>query len=324
MNGFRPARRRINSALAVLPASMLALPARAQSHVVRLVVGYAAGGPVDAAARFFAPEFGEAIGANVVVDNRTGANATIAGENVRSAAPDGTTIWFAASPTMTIAPHVMKAIPFDPLTAFTPIAPLIDYANVLVINRNLPFKDVRGLVAYAKAHPGELAYGSAGVGSSNHLSGELLAQQTGTKLNHIPYKGNAPAMSDVIGGQIAMMFDIVATARQYVTTGKVLPLAVTSRARNPALPDVPTMIESGLPDYDVGGWYALYGPPKLPEAQITRIRDAAAKAVAKPALNAKLLENGYTIWGGDGQTVQQRAVKELGLWKGVTKDLTFE
>jgi len=207
--------------MGLLLLSPMALWAQTSGQTIRLVVGYAPGGPVDAAARLFAPALGRELGQTVVVENKPGAGGAMGGDMVAKAAPNGLQLFFAASPTMTISPHVLKAMPFDPAKDVTPIAPILSYANVLVVNKDQPFKTVPELVAYAKANPGKVAYGSAGMGASNHLSGELFAVRTGTTLNHVPYKGNAPAMTDVIGGQINMMFDIIGSARNYVASNRV-------------------------------------------------------------------------------------------------------
>ncbi|MDO8306373.1 MAG: tripartite tricarboxylate transporter substrate binding protein, partial [Herminiimonas sp.] len=190
-------------------------------QTVKLLVGYTAGGPVDAGARVFAPYFAKELGMQVVVENKPGAGGSMAGDYVAKSQPNGLTIFFGASPTMTITPHVLKAMPFDPVKDVVPLAPILTYANALVANKDMPFKNVQELVTYAKANPGKVTYGSAGMGASNHLSGELFAIRTGTQLSHVPYKGNAPAMTDVIGGQITMMFDIVSTARNYISSGRV-------------------------------------------------------------------------------------------------------
>lgn len=291
---------------------------------VRLLVGYAAGGPVDLGARMIAPYLARELGTTVLVENKPGANATTAGDTVAKAGPDGSLLWFAASPTVTISPNVMPKMPFDPIKDLTPVAPILSYYNVLVVNKDLPFKSVSELVDYAKANPGKVSYGSAGVGGSNHLSGELLAARTGTKMLHVPYKGNAPAMTDVIGGQISMMFDIISTARSYIGADKVRALAVTSPARNPSLPQVPTMTESGIPDYEVGGWYAAYGSPHLPKALAARYTQAFASALKDPELKAKLEAAGYELWTGGPDVVEARAKKERAMWATVTKDIRVE
>ncbi|NBQ86169.1 MAG: tripartite tricarboxylate transporter substrate binding protein [Betaproteobacteria bacterium] len=307
------------SALGVPPAQAQALPPAGST--VRLVVGYAPGGPVDAGARLFAPHFSRELGLPVVVENRPGAGGATGGDSVVKAPPNGQLLFFAASPTMTISPHILKAMPFDPLKDLTPIAPILSYANVLVANLQQPFKTVPELIAHARANPGKVAYGSAGIGASNHLSGELLALRTGTQMSHVPYRGNAPAMTDVIGGQIQMMFDIIGSARNYVASGRVRPLAVTSRERNPSMPDVPTMREAGVPDLEVGGWYALFGPLKMPPEMVARYNEAARRALANEELRAKLIEQGYELWVGTPQQVTERTARELALWATVSKGI---
>ena len=308
--------------LMVGPAPALAQAGSGQA--VRLVVGYAPGGPVDAAARLFAPALAKELGQPVVVDNRPGAGGALGGDSVAKSAPTGLLFFFAASPTLTITPHILKAMPFDPAKDLTPVAPILSYANVLVANKDQPFATVPALVSHAKANPGKVAYGSAGMGASNHLSGELFALRTGTLLNHIPYKGNAPAMTDVIGGQINMMFDIIGSARNYVTAGRVRALAVTSRERNASMPDVPTMRELGIADYEVGGWYGLYGPAKLPADIVARVNEATRKALAGEDLRNRLIEQGYDLWTGTPEMLSDRAARELALWGSVTKGITLQ
>ena len=321
MQGLQQSARRWMALLLFFPLAVLA---QTSGQTVRLVVGYAAGGPVDAAARLFAPALSRELGQPVVVENRAGAGGAMGGDAVAKAAPNGLLLFFAASPTMTISPHILKSMPFDPAKDVTPIAPILSYANVLVVNKDQPFKTVPELISYAKAHPNKLAYGSAGMGASNHLSGELFALRTGTTLTHVPYKGNAPAMTDVIGGQINMMFDIIGSARNYVSSGRVLAVAVTSRERNVSMPDVPTMREAGLADYEVGGWYGLYGPAKLPADMVQRLNEATRKALAGDELKAKWAEQGYDLWVGSPQLLADRAARELALWATVTKGVQVQ
>lgn len=308
------------SALALATAGALAQTGGS----VRLLVGYAAGGPVDAAARLIAPVLAKELGANVVVENKPGANATLAGDMVAKGPTDGSLLWFAASPTVTISPNVMKKMAFDPAKDLTPLAPVLSYYNVLVVNKDLPYKSLKDLTDYAKAHPDKLSYGSAGIGGSNHLCGELFAAQTGTKLTHVPYKGNAPAMTDVMGGQITMMFDIIGSARNYISGGKVRAIAVTSPQRNASLPDVPTMAEAGVPGFDVGGWYGVYAPANTPATLVGRYNQAITKALAQPELKAKLEEMGYELWTGAPRLLAERGAKERAMWATVTKGIELE
>lgn len=314
-------RRALSFALLALAAA----PAWAQAPAgVRLLVGYTAGGPVDAAARQFAPALARELGVPVVVENKPGANATLAGDLASKATPDGLTVWFAASPPLTIGPHIMKKMAFDPVKDITPIAPVVAYYNVLVVNKDLPQQSVKDLAAFAKANPGKVFFGSAGIGSSNHLSAELFADRAGLKFTHVPYKGNAPAMTDVIGGQLTMMFDIIGSARNYIAGGRVRALAVSSPQRNPSLPEVPTLAESGLPGFDVGGWYGLYGPKGLPAAQVARLNEATRKALQQPELHKAWAEQGYVPWTGTPEQLAQRAAQEREMWGGVTKGITID
>ncbi|MDR1969064.1 MAG: tripartite tricarboxylate transporter substrate binding protein [Burkholderiaceae bacterium] len=316
------------AALALVPSLLVALPAAAQSaSTTRLLVGYSAGGPVDQGARLLAQALGKELGSTVIVDNKAGANATIAGNEVARAKPDGLTLWFAASPTITISPNVMSKMPFDPATSLTPVAPILSYYNVLVVNNKEPYKNVKELVAQAKAHPGELNYGSAGVGGSNHLGALLFAKRSGIEMSHIPYKGNAPAMSDVVGGQLNMMLDIISTASTFIQSGKVRAIAVTSPQRNPSLPDVPTMAESGiegLKGFDVGGWYGVYGPKGMSPELVDKLNKAINAALAQPELKKRLKELGYEEWTGEPQKLADRAARERAMWATVTQGIVID
>jgi len=316
----------LRRALGLLALASAVAPAwpQAPAGTVRLVVGYAAGGPVDTAARQFAPLLSRELGSNVIVDNRPGAAGLLGAEAVAKSPPDGGTLYFGASPTLTISPHVLKSMTLDPAKDLTPISPVLTYANALVINKELPIKSLQELIAYAKANPGKVFYGSAGMGASNHLSGELFAKQSGTQLTHVPYKGNAPAMADVIGGQLTMMFDIVSTARNYVQTGRVRALAVTSRGRNPSLPEVPTMREAGLPGYEVIGWYGVYGPAGMAAGQVKQLNAAVNRALADESLRKQWSEQGYELWAGEAAKLAAQQRGDFELWRGVTTGMKFD
>ena len=324
-----PRRRLLGAALGVALGAVCAVStpqawAQASNSTVKLIVGYAAGGPVDSSARVFAPVLSRELGQPVIVENRPGAGGALAGHSVVKAAPNGLELFFAASPTMTISPHVLKAMAFDPLKDLAPLAPILSYANVLVINQNQPFKTLPELVAHAKANPGKLAYGSAGMGASNHLSGELFARRAGINMTHVPYKGNAPAMTDVMGGQIQLMFDIVGGAKAYIDGGKVRALAVTSKDRNPAYPQLSSMTELGIRDYDVGGWYGLYGPLGMSAEVSQKITAATARALQDAELNKRWVDQGYVIWNTQPADLAERMRREHALWAEVTKGMRFE
>lgn len=321
-------RRLAAATLALTPLAFAALPAAAQdAQPIRLLVGYSAGGPVDQGARLFGVALTKELGAPVIVENKLGANATLAGNEVVRAKPDGLTLWFAASPTITISPNVMSKMPFDPARDLTPVAPVLSYYNVLVVNNNEPYKTTQDLVAYAKANPQKLNYGSAGVGGSNHLGTLLFTKRSGIEMNHIPYKGNAPAMTDVIGGQLNMMMDIISTASTYIHSGKVRAIAVTSPQRNASMPDVPTFAESGidgLKGFDVGGWYGVYGPKGMAPELVAKLNKAVNAALAQPELRKRFKELGYEDWTGTPQKLAERAAKERAMWATVTRGIVVD
>jgi tripartite-type tricarboxylate transporter receptor subunit TctC len=317
-------RRLLALAISLAGPGVIAQAQTPAGGTVKLIVGYPAGGPVDAAARVFAQVYSRELGQTVVIENRAGAGGALGGQSVVKATPNGSEIYFAASPTMTITPHVLKAMPFDPLKDLMPLAPVLSYTNVLVVNLQQPFKTLPELIAYAKANPGRLAYGSAGMGASNHLSGELFARRAGISLNHVPYKGNAPAMADVMGGQIQMMFDIIGGAKVHIEGGKVRPMAVTSKDRNPALPQLPSMTELGINDYDIGGWYGLFGPLGMSPETTQRIGAAAARALQNPELRQRWIDQGYVIWPGSAADLSERMRREHALWGDVTRGMQFD
>jgi len=308
---------------AALPGTTLAQQP-ALPPLVKLVVGYSPGGPVDGAARLLAPALAQELGTQVIVDNRPGASGSVGGDVVARAAPDAALLFFGASPTITINPHIQRRMPFDPMKDLVPIAPLVDYTNVLVVNKDLPVQNVAELLAYAKARPGKVFYGSAGIGASNHLSGALLEKMAGVQLTHVPYKGSAPALADVMAGTVTMMFDIIATSRPFIQSGKVRALAVTSRQRNRMLPEVPTMIESGVAGFDVGGWFGLYGPARMEPALVARINAAAQKALAREDIAHRLREQGYDVWSGRAELLAAKGQADRSLWALASKGIEAE
>ena len=294
------------------------------SRPVKLIVGYAPGGPVDTAARIYADYLGRTLKQPVVVDNRAGASGAIAADLTARATPDGYTLYFVASPTMTMTPLIQKSVNFNPNKDFTYIGLITDYTNVLLINKDFPAKDVGELVEYARKHPEGVSFGSAGVGASNHLSAEWLAQMSGVKMLHVPYKGNSPAMADVIGGKVTFMFDITGTAIGYIQGGKVRALAVTSKTRNAALPTVPTMIESGLKNYDLTGWYALIGPQKMPAEVVDKLVKAQKAVGDDPAFQQRMTQGGYDLNITGPKPLADRIQRELKLWGGVVKTANIQ
>ncbi|MGH8808117.1 MAG: Bug family tripartite tricarboxylate transporter substrate binding protein [Noviherbaspirillum sp.] len=315
-------------AISVAAFSLLAAKhASAQDYPdrpIKLVVAYAAGGPVDSSARMVAKNLAAQLGKPVIVENKTGAGGAIGADAVAKAAPDGYTLFFAASPTQVINPHVHKSLAYDPIKDFTPISLVAHYTNVLVVNNSVPAKNVAELVSYAKANPDKVSFGSAGKGGSNHLSGELLKKITGAPMLHVPYKGNSPAMTDLIGGQITFMFDITGTAMNYISSGKVRALAVTSSVRNSMLPDLPTMIEAGVPGFDVTGWYGLMGPARLPAAVTAKLNQAVKVALYDAALKQQLSVQGYDVIVSTPEEFAATIKKDYEFWGKVVRDAKIE
>lgn len=312
------------TAVAALAGAQTAAAQTYPDRPIRLLVGYAPGGPVDTTARVFAKYLGDKLGQTVVVENRAGASGMIASDATAKAPPDGYMLGFAASPTLTMSPLVQRSTLFDPRKDFSLIGLVVDYANVLLIGPQIPAKSVGELVTYARAHPDAVSFGSAGIGASNHLSAELLKKQTQASMLHVPYRGNSPAMMDVVSGKVTFMFDITSTAIPFIKSGKARALAVTSKTRNPELPDVPTMMEAGMKDYEVVGWYALVGPKKLPDAVTARLTRALAEVSKDPAFRQAMTEGGYTINTGDSKALQARIDREYALWSDVIQSANIQ
>ena len=258
------------AALALLPAAQAQAPAFPRGPVT-LVVPFPAGGPTDAMARVLALKLGERLGQQVVVDNKGGAGGSIAAEAVAKAAADGHTLFFGTTGTMAINPSLYAKLRYDPVKDFAPVSLMATTMNVLVVNPEVPAKNLGELVKLAKGKPNAISYGSAGNGSSNHLSGELFRSSAGLQITHVPYKGSAPALVDLLGGRITMMFDTIAQQTQNVAAGKVRALAVTGAKRSPLLPEVPTAQEAGLKDFDVTIWYGVLAPAGTPAPVVERL-----------------------------------------------------
>lgn len=261
-------------------------------QTVTLVVPFPAGGPTDAMARVLAQKLGDRLGQQVVIDNRGGAGGGIAAELVARAPGDGYTLFFGTTGTMAINPSLYTKLRYDPVKDFAPISLMATTMNVLVVSPQVPAKNFAELIALAKAKPGELTYGSAGNGSSNHLSGELFRTAAGIQINHIPYKGSAPAMVDLLGGRLSMMFDTISQQTQNVAAGKVHALAVTGTKRSPLLPNVPTAQEAGLKGYDVSIWYGVLAPKSTPAPVIDRLQHEIAAVMATDEMKKRMEADG--------------------------------
>lgn len=254
---------------------------------IRMVVGFSAGGTTDVVARIVGKEIGDALGQPVVVENRPGAGSNIATDMAAAAAPDGYTLYMVAV-TAAINQTLYKNVKFNLVNDFAPVALAVRVPNVLVVNPNVPAKSVQELVAYAKANPGKMNFASSGSGTSIHMAGELFKQSAGVDVVHIPYKGSAPAIADLIGGQVDYMFDNMPSAWPHVEGGKLRALAVTTATRSDTAPDLPTMKESGFPSFDVSSWFGVLAPKGTPSDIVDKLNKAIRDALAKPDVRKQL------------------------------------
>ncbi|MET0962112.1 MAG: tripartite tricarboxylate transporter substrate binding protein [Noviherbaspirillum sp.] len=308
---------------AMLPALLIAAAPAAQAaypdRPIRLIVPFTAGGPTDAMARMVSEHLSTALGQPVIVDNRGGAGGTIATEAAAGAAPDGYTLFFATTGTMAINPSLYQGFKVNPMTAFEPIAPVASTQNVLVVAPSLKVNSLAELIALAKQKPGLLTFGSAGNGSSNHISGELMKSLAQVDLTHVPYKGSAQALTDLLGGQISMMFDTVSNQVQYIASGKLKALGVTGKTRSDALPTVPTVAEAGLPGYEVTIWFGLVAPKRTPADATAMLRQQLDKVMARPDVKARLAALGAEPMMGTAQSFGKLIEDDTAKWSKVVK-----
>jgi tripartite-type tricarboxylate transporter receptor subunit TctC len=293
------------SAMAIPPAIAADYP----SKPIRFIVPYAAGGTTDLVARTVGQRVAEKLGQPVVVENRPGAGGNIGMEAVAKAAPDGYTIGFGAISTNALNPHIYKTLPFDPRKDFTAVSLLGTSTIVLEVGSGFPVKTVRELVSYAKAHPG-LSYATAGAGTSMHLAGVMFAQATGTSMTHVPYKGSSPAINDLLGGHINVMFDNLPASLPHIQAGKLRALAVAGKTRAPSLPDVPTLAEAGLEGYAVEPWFGVYGPAGLPAPVLQALNAAFVEALANSDVRDKLAKAGFNPKGSSAAELQSLTLSE--------------
>jgi tripartite-type tricarboxylate transporter receptor subunit TctC len=276
-------------------------PAAAQAwptaKPITMVVPFPPGPALDMVARLVGGKLSAALGQTVVIDNRTGANGTIGANAVARAAPDGYTLLAATAGTHVTAVHLMKSLPYDPVSDFTPIMTAVEPATCLAVSSSLPVNSVPELIAYAKANPGKLSYGSSGVGSVFHMMGELFNQTAGVKITHVPYRGVAPAMQDVIGGHIPMVFISVSNAMAGVRQGSVKILAVLEPERYAKLPQVPSMSEVIPAFRKPSSWFGFFGPAKLPPEIVSRLSTEMRKAITAPDVRAKLEAADFAVIG---------------------------
>jgi tripartite-type tricarboxylate transporter receptor subunit TctC len=299
-------------------STLLAPPAaRADAypdHPVRLIVPQSAGSGGDVVARLMADKMGVALAASVVVENRPGANGIVAMSYVAKAPADGYTLLLAGVSQMSFNPALYKALPYDPAKDYTYVAPVVDTPFVLLANKDVAYKTLSQLIAAAKAAPGRITFASAGAGNSTHLSTEMIASGAGIQLKHIPYKGSAPALNAVIGGQVELMTSVLGSALPQIRAGNVVPLAVLADRRAADLPDVPTVKEAGLTVPPMPGWFAIVGPAGMAKTVTDKLNAAVQTAIADPAVSKKLEELYFVPLQGSAEQMRTRAAEDAKFW----------
>jgi tripartite-type tricarboxylate transporter receptor subunit TctC len=308
--------------LGLLGALAAPLEVQAQAYPnkpVRIIVSAAAGGTSDILARALSVRLAEGLGQPVVVENRAGAGTNIGMEAVARAAPDGYTLLLGAV-TLATNPSLYAKLSFDPAKDFAPVSLVVTSGNVLVVNPDLPVKSVKELIEYARAHPGELNYGSPATGSTPHLAGELFNSLTGTKLVHVPYKGAALGLNDLIAGRLQLSFDNIPPAIAHVKGGKLRALAVTSGKRSLLLPEVPTVIEAGVAGFDVAAWFGLLAPAGTPREAIARLHAETVKALQAPELRERLTQFGFEVVGSTPEAFGALIRSETVRWAKIIRE----
>jgi tripartite-type tricarboxylate transporter receptor subunit TctC len=308
-------------AVAFAAAFGTAAPALAQqypSQPIKIIVSLAPGGVADILARSFAAKLGET-GKTVVVENRTGGAGLIGADAAAKSPPDGYTFYMGFHGTQSILPHLTAKMPYDAAKDFLPVIFLATSPNILIVHPSVPANSARELVTYIKANPGKLSYGSPGLGSSGHLAGEQFKQLHNLEITHVHYRGAAPALQDLVAGHVQVMFDIVPLTKEQLAAGRVRALAVTAAKREPAVPQVPTMAEAGMPGVEGGPWFGLFAPAGTPRAAIDWVNAEAKKAFSAPDLNAKLVGQGLTLPLGTPEQFGAHVAAETTRWGEVIR-----
>ena len=309
-----------------LAASLLSAPLLASAQAaapwptkpITLVVTYPPGGGADAMARLIAPKLGEALGQNVIVENKPGAGGQIGASSVAKAVPDGHTLMLDAS-SFAVNPSLYPKMPYDTDKAFRAIGVIALFPNVVLVNAQFPAKNVGELMAAARARPGAVSFASSGNGSAQHLAGALFESAAKVDMVHVPYKGGGPALNDVIGGQVPLFFGNLASTLPHIQGGKLRALAVTSARRSPILPDVPTLAEAGVSGAEVYEWNAVFAPAATPEAVVTKLSAALKKALDAPEVKARIAQLGGETQQGGPDTAQRFVREQTALWARVVK-----
>lgn len=313
----------MRTALALAAGVLLSVSVQAQnfpSKPIRIVMGFPAGGPLDQHARLLSDKLQAELGQPIVVDYKPGAGGAVAAQDVMKAPADGHTLMIANTGVMVINPAIYPKLPYQTLKDFTPIARTAMQPLALLVNKDVPVKTLPEFISYAKAHPGKVNFGSAGNGGISHLVPEMLKTAAGIDMLHVPYKGSAPAFTDLMGGQVQFMAESIPQAAAYHKQGKVRALAVTSKERNPALPDVPTAIESGLKGFEVVGFYGFLAPAGTPKPVVNRLSQAFEKVMNNPDVRERMVSQGANPDFMNADKFAKFLQAELPRWAKAVKD----
>jgi tripartite-type tricarboxylate transporter receptor subunit TctC len=294
------------------------------SRVVHIIVPTPAGGPVDVMARLVANQIAPTLGQSVIIDNRGGAGNTIGSAEAARATPDGYTLLYSSSSGLVIAPMLQKSAGYDPLKSFDPVAAVAATANILVVNPKVPAQSVPQLIGYAKQHPGLINFSSGGVGTLPHLIGEYFKSGAGIDVIHVPYKGGGPSIQDVVAGHVQYTFEGISVLLPLIQSGQLRALAVTSQQRSPLLPDVPTMIESGFPDFATNAWTGLLAPAGTPPEVTARLNAAVNMALQSAEMKAALVRLAGDAIGGPPQELTKIIESDIGKWSPIIKALNLQ
>lgn len=314
-------------ALAAITLTAITFPAGAQTWPtgpVKFVVPFPAGGTTDLLARIFGQKMSAAWGRPVIIENRAGAGGIIGSEAVARAAPDGQTILLGTIGTHGVSMSLVKNLAFHPERDFEPVTLLATLPNILAVHDSVPAKDLRGLIEYARANPGKLNYASAGSGTGSHIAGEYFKRLAGIEVVHVPYKGSAPALTDLLAGHVAFTFDYLPSALPHIRSGKLRAFVVTGPQRSKAAPEVPTAIESGLDQFNVVTWYAVYAPAKTPRAVVDKIRDTIAEAAKQPEVLKGMEELGVDLVASTPEELARFQRAEIERWSRIIKEASIE
>lgn len=308
------------AAVASIPFSSVFAQTNLPRGPITLIVPFAAGGATDIVTRLVAQKLSERIQRNVIVENIGGGGGAIGAARVAHATTDGNTLLMGTIATHVINPLVMK-VPYDPRTSFTPISLICTVPNVLLVNLSVKAKNVQELIALLKANPGKFSYASSGVATPPHLSGELFKAMTGVQMTHVPYRGGGPTIADLEAGHVPIMFDVLSGSAAHIRAGQVRALAVTTRRRVAAFPDIPTMAESGVPGYDTWTWNAIFGPAQMPQTMVKELSESLQAVVAMPDVQARLKQLSATPVGSTPEELARLVQADTAKWKPVIESI---